>query len=316
MNCSKTKELLSPFCDGELTSDVHASVESHVESCSVCAQELAEFQAMSQLARRMPDPQPAPDAWQALEARLDGARLKSAATPARIGRTLLSRRFLVAAALLIVGGIGLTLFLQHDEHDDHLAVNFDHYLEEFVQDTDEAQQVLASTYPNQIVDLEEAARQLKYIPAATQQLPNGYTLDAAYVFDMPCCKCIQCVYRRAGRSAMALFEHESDQPIWFGDRPAVECQCNGKSTRIVAFDGQLAASWPSGTRHLTLIGAKDIKQIMQVMDHLDADSEAKPKKPLGWRPVFQGSVVARQPTETRRPCPLHSKMLLSTASRY
>ncbi len=269
MNCPEIQQLLSPFVDGELTAEVDASVQSHIEGCPNCAQELAAFQAISALAGSMPVPQPVPGAWAALESRLDATQAVVAMVPSRPKRYRPSRNVVVATAFLILAGIGLSFYLERDEHDNHLAVNFDRYLKEFIHDPGQAQQVLAAAYRHQTVSLEQATQQLRYEPAATRGLPDGYALDAVQVFDMPCCKCIQCIYTNADKSVLTLFEYDSDQPLWFGKRPAVTCRCNGKSTRIVTFDGQLAASWPSGKRHLTLIGARDVKQLMRLMDHFE-----------------------------------------------
>lgn len=250
---------------------------------------------MSDLADSMPEPRSADGAWQELASKLDSAKTVSAKMPLRSERTWLNKNVLLAATVLLIVGASLAFFLERDEHDNHMAVNFDHYLKEFVHDTKQAQEVLVSAYPNQTVDLEQAAQQLKYKPAATKELPDGYALDSVQVFEMPCCKCIQCIYKKVDNSTLVLFEHDTDQPIWFGERPAVTCQCNGKSTRIVTYGGQLAASWPSGKRHLTLVGAHDAKQIIQIMDHLDANTTDNGANPLGRRAIRKNVTIARPP---------------------
>jgi len=247
---------------------------------------------MSDLAHSMPEPRPADGAWQELASKLDSEKPVSTIMPLHSERTWLNKNVLLAATVLLVVGVSLAFFLERDEHDNHMAVNFDHYLKEFVHDTKRAQVMLASAYPNQTVDLEQAVQHLKYTPVATKRLPDGYTLDSVQVFEMPCCKCIQCIYKKADDSTLVLFEHDTDQPIWFGERPAVTCKCNGKSTRLVTYDGQLAASWPSGQRHLTLIGARDAKQIIQIMDHLDANTTDKGANSLGLRTLRKDASTA------------------------
>lgn len=299
MNCSDTLQLFSPFYDGELPADVRASVESHIQACAACARELSEFQAISVLVNSIPEPRPADGAWQELVSKLDSAKTVSTIVPLSTGRTWFNKNVLLAVVALLVIGVGLAFFLERYEHDNHMAVNFDHYLKEFVHDTKQAQEVLVSAYPNQTIDLEQAAQQLKYKPAATKELPDGYALDSVQVFEMPCCKCIQCIYKNVDNSTLVLFEHDTDQPIWFGERPAITCQCNGTSTRIVTYGDQLAASWPSGKRHLTLIGVHDTKQVLQIMDHLDANTTDNKANPLRQRAIRKNVTIAQPPQTSK-----------------
>ncbi|MCU0713814.1 MAG: hypothetical protein MUC43_17280 [Pirellula sp.] len=53
--------------------------------------------------------------------------------------------------------------------------------------------------------------------------------------------------------------------MWFGDSPSIETQCAGKTCKIVESEsaGQLAVSWKSEDRQLTMIGANDISEVNQ-----------------------------------------------------
>ena len=205
MNCSDAQQLLSPLFDGELKPDVRALIESHIEACPTCARELAEFKAMSDLAQSMPELRPENDVWHGLASKLDSATIRL-----RSERTWINKNVLLAATVLLVVGVGLVLFLNRDEHHYHMAVNFDRYLKEFIHDTKNAQAVLVTAYPNQTVGLEQAAQLLKYNPAATKELPDGYALDSVQVFEMPCCKCVQCIYKKPDNSPLVLLAQDTE----------------------------------------------------------------------------------------------------------
>ncbi|MFV1965053.1 MAG: hypothetical protein ACC628_06490 [Pirellulaceae bacterium] len=87
---------------------------------------------------------------------------------------------------------------------------------------------------------------------------------------MPCCVCIETVFRRNdGGKLLAVFEHAEAQPMWFGDGPQIKAYCNGKPTRIVQRDGQLVVSWKQDQRYVTVIGMRDVEEVTRLMAHLD-----------------------------------------------
>ena len=63
MNCSEVQGLMSAYFDGELASGTREQVRTHLESCSLCSQELVGFDRLSQLASQMTLPKPASDLW-------------------------------------------------------------------------------------------------------------------------------------------------------------------------------------------------------------------------------------------------------------
>ena len=50
MNCSEIQNLLSDYYDDELSAELRANVDAHLEKCSDCATELAGFENLSSLA--------------------------------------------------------------------------------------------------------------------------------------------------------------------------------------------------------------------------------------------------------------------------
>jgi len=148
--------------------------------------------------------------------------------------------------------------------------NMDRYLDQFAHDPDEARRVLSTRYKTQAVNLAEAARLVGYQPVAVSRLPQGYSLDTFQVLDMGCCTCTQATYKRDVSDTLVIFEHGPDEPVCLGNRPMVNCRCNGKPTSIVQVGDRIAASWKAEKRYITLVGARDIEQVTELMAYLGA----------------------------------------------
>jgi len=142
-------------------------------------------------------------------------------------------------------------------------MNFAHYLEEFSEHPDVAQQTLLAKYDGRPMTLTEATNVLGYEPVAAKRLPPGYFVDKTYLLKMPCCTCAQIVCKNKAGQSIAIFEHAIDQPIWFGDRPAEKCLCHEVPTSVRRVGNQLAATWKEGERHITIIGATDLDEVTE-----------------------------------------------------
>jgi hypothetical protein len=265
MKCSELKELLSAYYDGEISVGLGAEATEHLASCAECSKELEAFGQLSSMAKDLETPSPPQELWSRLE-----SQLNAGSRPASYGRTWLGRPLqlaMVAASLVIISG--LVWFVGSHDHQNHLAVDFGHYLDRFKDSPTEAQQVLLAKYEGQVVSLDESAKLLGYVPAVASGLPAGLALDAVYVWKMPCCTCVQCLCKRDDGTTIAIFEHSEEQPVWFGDRPATSESCGGKQCSIVQVDDHLAASWQSGTRQITVIGPRDLDELTELVRILD-----------------------------------------------
>lgn len=269
MQCDKVRELLSPFLDGELTPEQRLAVDSHLVECSSCATELLEFQSISAAAVRMDDPTPPVGLWESVNSRLNrqppGVETAALASSPRSRR----RATIVAVSAVLLFAAALTVALRHwiaDE--DHKTVNLDRYLTEFASDPEVAQNKLISQFENQEVNIQEATDQLRYQPVAAGRLPDGVTVRSMRIFNMPCCRCLQTVCRADGKHTIVIYEHADEHSFDFGRRPSMKCDCRGRKSRIVQFDGQMVASFAKGGRYLTLVGARDLDQVVRFVERL------------------------------------------------
>lgn len=275
MNCDEAQNLLSPFYDGQLGDETKAQMSTHLEQCTDCAKSLRGYAELSGLARRSETPQVPPGLWEKMDRQLD----EHSAVASRPNSLTKSRRF---SATKIVSVLTLSLLvavavflLPHAFHDHReLAVDFDHYLEAYAEDPEKAAEVLFAEYPSEEVDVETAAKRVGYRPVVANALPEGYSIDSMHVMKMPCCTCIKTVCRNDKGATFVVFEHDSEQPLWFGDRQKRNCDCGGMPTSVIDLDEQIAATWQVGNRSVTVVGIRDTDEVKKLMPFLGRDPSA------------------------------------------
>jgi hypothetical protein len=278
MECVKIQELLSAYHDEELSLEERSSVAQHAQVCPRCREELAVFEQMSIMAKGLDEPEPRGRIWAGIEAALDANPADRTVVRCK-GQTSHRARWwlglLTTAALVLVttGVIWITTTTWHAPgHHKEIAADFDRYLESFSHDPLAAQNILLAKYDSRPVSFAEATDELGYRPAVAGGLPPGYSLESMYVLNMPCCKCLQTLCRRDDGELFAIFEHDEEQPIWFGDRPRIDTQCNGCECSVIGVDQELVASWKSNARQLTMVGAHDLKEISDLIAHFQSDA--------------------------------------------
>lgn len=281
MNCTEVKELLSAYFDRELSCELHDQVRQHVTDCSDCRKELAGFERLSTLATKSTISPPSVGLWNRIESGLEGDALPSSASQQSTSSCSASswhaRRWAVLAATVLVavmiGGVGYRSLFPSDEH--RFIAVFGEYLDRFKSDPHDAQSFLLSQYQHQSVQPEEAIDRVGYRPVVADGLPDGYSMVATHVMKMPCCTCVQCLCQRADGTTLAIFEHDDGEPEWFGTRPTVNVTCQSTACALVELPSSMAASWKSGKRHLTVIGAENVGEVEKLVAWFSQSTEAE-----------------------------------------
>ncbi|MBX9792598.1 MAG: zf-HC2 domain-containing protein [Pirellulales bacterium] len=270
-NCATVQEHLSAFHDRELPFELAAAVREHLKCCPQCAQRFAEFQALSRIGTELPSAEVPPRIWRQIERQLSAQVQSQCASLIKSIHRRHPWAALVTAALVIVIVTTATvaLFRGADHDAGRVAVNFGRYLDEFELNPAAAQHVLLSNYDGRAVHFEEAVSQVRYRPATPQRLPDGLSREALYLLRMPCCTCVQAVYQRDDGRKLAVFEHVDDQPGWFGHRPTIKTRCNGMPASLVQVDDRLAATWRRQGRFITVVGANDVDEVLELVAFLD-----------------------------------------------
>lgn len=269
MNCDEAQNLLSPFFDGQLDGETRSRMTDHIEQCPDCASTLQGYGELSGLARRSDLPHVPAGLWEKMDRQLDEDSVVT--SPPKTPAT--SRRFSakrIASVLTLSLLVAVAVFLLPHAFHGHreLAVDFDHYLKVYAEDPNQAAEVLFAEYPAEEVDMATATKRVGYRPVVANALPEGYSIDSMHVMKMPCCTCIKTICRNDNGVPFVVFEHDSEQPLWFGDRQKRDCDCGGMSTSVVDFDEQIAATWQVGKRSVTVVGIKDTDEITKLMPFL------------------------------------------------
>lgn len=268
MDCNAARQYLSLFYDGELSPALTAELEEHISGCAHCTETLAGFRELSQAARKLETPVVPPLVWQKIEADLNRPQPR----PHVVDRSRRGRRIAVlsavAALLAIVLGIQAWRLSPSHAHA-QMAADFSEYLDGLAVDPEKAERELREKYNGQEVSLEAAQSRVRYPVVAPPTLPDGQTREGIYLLQMPCCTCLQVVYKGKDGERLAVFEHVDSQPGWFGDRPSIRTHCDGVATSLVEVDKRLAASWQRQGCFITLVGAQDVKEVAQVIAFLD-----------------------------------------------
>ena len=285
MNCLQVQELLSPYYDRESSSDADAAVTQHLASCERCSRELEGFRRLSKMADSLPHPVPPAQLWRAIGEKLDAEEQFPSQAPGLpeqaswIRRTALRGALAIAAIVLIAlgGWWGYQSWFGNDGHggDAEFASVFGRYLDEFDRDPTAAQQYLVVKYGGEMVDAAQAERTVGYRPAIAGGMPTGYTVESTCVMEMPCCTCVHCNCRRDDGTTLAIFEHDDEEVDWFGDWPVTEKTIGGRKCQLVTLGDRLAATWQSGVRYITVVGAKNQQEIGELVAWFDERNQLR-----------------------------------------
>jgi putative zinc finger protein len=277
MNCSEVQKCLSAYYDGELANNQRSRLSIHLNECSDCVRQLTGFERLSSMANALSTPVPPDHLWSRIEQQLNRQRNIEQPIAKSVDRTSnwilpATRLYALAATVLIAVGISWATyhawFSRGEQH--QFTAEFGHYLEEFRHDPATAQQILLAKYENQLIDPRQAIELVGYRPAVADGLPKEYVLESTHVMKMPCCTCVQSICKRIDGTTLAIFEHNDNEGTeWFGDRPEIMARCNDKRCYLIEMDDQIAASWKRGTRHITLIGVRDVAEVSQMIAQMD-----------------------------------------------
>lgn len=272
MNCSQAQELLSPYYDGELTADERETVGRHLRDCAQCSVDLTNFQKLSALAAQTCVPEPPTELWTRLEVQLE--EIIDRPTVTKVSRRTMMQFAALAVLLLVAIGTGLWAHWLRTESNvpPELAIDLDGFLDDFRRDPQRAAKIFVARYDGREAGLDEALKTVRY-PIAASQLPPGFSLDAVYLLKMECCTGIQTVYKRKGSQVLAILQHTIDQPVWYGNRTVEIAQVHGKPTRIVRVNGHLAATWQANGTYVTVIGARNMAELTNLIIYLEHNTK-------------------------------------------
>ncbi|MBI3467208.1 MAG: zf-HC2 domain-containing protein [Planctomycetes bacterium] len=268
MKCDQVVDLLSQFYDGELDATQAAAMRTHLAQCGACAAEVAAFADLSEAARMLSEPEPPADLWSRIACALE--RPARVATTSRPAVVRLRRLAALAALVLIALYTGWLAYqsssaTRRDSHHSSIpVVDLGPYLDQVAK----GPRIAIARHPSTQMSPAEAARHVQFRVLKQAELPEGYSLDEGYLVRIEGCSVVQFKYLR-GSEVCLLFQYSRGQPVVYGDRPVLATRVNGKAARIVQGDGCLAASWETNGTAVSLIGPRDMSELVRLMAFVD-----------------------------------------------
>lgn len=265
MHCEEVRARLSEFYDGELPPDRAAEISEHVNSCDVCIAELRSFGQIGGLFGEQRGISTGPGNWETVVVRLDEqtGRFRPWLHPRSLYRLLP----LIVASLIAAVSIGYWAAWRTspDEVERVAAAHVHKTLTRFPQKPNAVVDELSAQYSGTLVTLDAARELLGYEPVVAKLTSAGYCVASTHVLKMPCCKCPASLCVREDGSEFLFFEHNEEQPMWFGDSPAISARCCGQVCHCAQMPDQLAVTWKVGPRFVTAIGVEGLDEIAKLM---------------------------------------------------
>lgn len=223
MDCHSAKESLGAYMDGELPGEICATIEAHLARCPVCTSELEFMKSVAELIAEPSAIQVPSQLWDSIERRLDRPVQRE---PQTKGRIPMVRRFVLAASILIVVGVGTwALFSLGGNASIARAstVDFSALLDALPKDAVAAFEKFLTQYiakPVLASEAKDAAPQLDFeIPT---MLPGGFRLEQAYTLRFGDEAGAAARYSRNEEFLGAIF-HRPIQSEEFGTHKDYEC---------------------------------------------------------------------------------------------
>lgn len=257
MNCLRARELLDRYLDRELDSAQAADIARHFDACAECAAELAAHKKLGELMHQTRPADPTASTWRRVLKRLSPLFRRGRERPQRLSR------FAAAAAVLL--GIGLACWgasVWWASMDDAVlwapqVVDLEPYM-------DRGQAGVSG----QALSVAEITRQVDFKVCTAPELPNGYQLVECSLQCKKECKVVRYRYQR-GDDELLLLQYKCCHPVQHGKRQVMKTRVNGKPAQIVQCGEKLTASWPANGTAVSIIGPRDMCELIQLMSFVD-----------------------------------------------
>lgn len=264
MHCEQARQWLSRFQDGELAPAMHAALADHLKICTACAAELASLTDLRRLVQAAGEPEPPGDLWERISQQLpDPARPRSRWR--QPGRTVVAAGVLLV--VLVAGGLGLRQAF-HSAQPLPAAAGLPPAWQPYL----DSRQL---SHVGDPVRLDQAARFVSFRVPADLSLPEDYQLEDCCVCGDGCCDVVCCCF--VGRTDQVLLVLCADgHPVRTNGPPLAQPRINGKSVRVVRCADRLAALWQANGTAVSLIGPRDLDQLVQLARYVDQRLQAEP----------------------------------------
>ena len=234
MNCPDVQDQLGLFLDQELSADLRAAVQGHVEQCATCRANLEAMKATAGAVASLPEPSLPGELWNRIERRLDANRIAGSIRP--WGWFRLPPRVAAGVILFIgLGLIGYTLSNGGASSASAATVDFSVLLDALPLDAEKAFRKFLMLYDAKESTPFEARR---YAPRLTfelpEELPGGFRLRSVYLLRFGDGRGVAAAYVSDGDFLAAIYHPPVEQES-FGthkDYPCVIGQHRGHKVQV------------------------------------------------------------------------------------
>ncbi|MFO0902287.1 MAG: zf-HC2 domain-containing protein [Pirellulales bacterium] len=282
MKCEEAGPWLSALLDDEAPESVREALKRHLGECAACRAKLADWSRWGQATRAWAEQSPQPPLWETVHAALaskaegmensrEPLAVRSATAVRSVNAKLINMILVAATIALVLLGASWTLSRppQRMSDEQRLAQTIDRYIETFRKSPDRAQGLLDASFPAAVWEEGAMPTWAADSRVASREQLSGLIRVSMHVRKLPCCECVQGVYRREDGSCVAVFEHEMPM-AWTRDADEQEVQCGACVCRLRRLDQRLAASWSEGARSFTVIGLQNDEELRRFVEQLAA----------------------------------------------
>ncbi len=268
--CAEVREKFSSYIDGELSAVEKLGMDSHLERCSGCVEELAALREvvdwLGTEGRKVP---PAPT-WEGVEATV----LERSTGIGRLWREWLSRDSMLAAGLATIALLGLLWAARSgiEQGPSETKPPSGTGVELRVAGLPGFDSFLIAHQAEE-VSPPELRRRLDFPPLVLEELPGGYRLDKAFLVQGGGSAGSCLVYRR-GQEVVGLIQQLPSQKVNWGRAKLRDCSFAGSHCRLGENQGVEVLQIEPDGQNLTVVSkAGSLDPTRMVRSLLDAVPE-------------------------------------------
>jgi hypothetical protein len=116
--------------------------------------------------------------------------------------------------------------------------------------------------------LQKVAGEVHFPVLATADMPGGYRYEGCCLGKGGVCNMVACKYRR-GQDALVMVQSRQGQSVCYGNRQVVCASVCGRDASIMQCCDRLAVSWPTHGTVVTLIGPKDLSEVVHLINFVE-----------------------------------------------
>jgi len=262
---------LSKYFDGEMTASEQQEIEEHLNQCSYCRSRLHQFQQLHALTQQSADPKPEQDLWVPIENKIDLLN-------EGVSNSLTYKKWLAGAAVLLIVLVGGWWMVEQSLTGVEPDTATTPYVNQFAFDyglylsglqNPETMKRFNEGYKRHKVELASMAEPT--IPggdtAFLNTLPQGFSIESAYLLESACCQCNQYILEHNGRH-ITVFQQPKKHPAEFTGFHKKHAKIDSTDCSKVETDSHVAYTFDSGDSKYVVVGKQQDPMVPRIMNQL------------------------------------------------